>query len=100
MHRRLFEVGEQLNERTDPIGLYAPKPTSSIWKYAECVRVIVHRDTELFELVRAFRPPRSLACRLDGRQQQCNEHTNDGNDDEQFDKRKRADRREVRRTTI
>jgi hypothetical protein len=48
----------------------------------------VQRDAELFELVRAFRPPRSLACRLDCRQQQRNEHTNDGDDDEQFDERK------------
>jgi hypothetical protein len=100
MHRRLFQVREQLNEGTDPIGLYTSKPTSAVWKYAECVRVIVHRDAELFELVRALRPPRRLASRLDCRQQQSNEHTNDGDDDEQFDKRKRADGRKACRTTI
>src|SRR5207248_609932 len=72
MHRRLFEVGEQLNERTDAIGLYTPKPTPAVWKYLEGVSVIVHGDTELFELVRALRPPRGFACRLDCRQQQSN----------------------------
>jgi hypothetical protein len=100
MHRRLFEVREQLNERTDPIGLYAPKPTSAVWKYAECISVIVHRDAELFELVRAFRPSRGLAGRLNCRQQQGNKHSNDGNDDKQFDERKRARGREARRTAI
>src|SRR4029453_3780366 len=72
MQPPLFGGGEQLNERTDPIGLYAPKPTPAVWKYLEGVSVIVHGDTELLELVRAFRPPRSLACRLNCRQQQSN----------------------------
>jgi hypothetical protein len=72
MHRVLFEEREQLNERTDPIGLYAPKPTSAVWKYFEGVGVIVQGDTELFEMVRALYPPRSLACRLHRRQQQSN----------------------------
>ena len=72
MHRVLLEEGEQLNERTDPIGLYAPKPTPAVWKYLVGVSVIVQGNTELFEMVRTLHPPRSLACRLDCRQQQRN----------------------------
>jgi hypothetical protein len=77
----LFEEGEQLHEWTDPIRLYAPKPTSPVWKHLERVRVIVHRDAKLLEMVRAFRPPRCLARRLDGRQQQSHQYSNDGDDD-------------------
>jgi hypothetical protein len=85
MHLVLFEERKQLNERTDPIGLYAPKPASAVGKYLEGVGVIVHRDAELFEMVRALHPPRSLAGRLDRGQEQCHQDANDCNHDEQLD---------------
>src|SRR5207248_1018459 len=78
VHRLLFEVGQQLNERANSIGLYTIKPTSAVWKYTECVSVIVHGDAELFQLVRALHPPRSLASRLHGRQEQGDQYANDG----------------------
>src|SRR5258708_5695945 len=88
MHRLLFEVREQLNVRTDPIGLHAAEPTPAVWEHLICVSVIVHRDTELFEMVRAFRPPRSLAGGLHRGQEQRNQNANDGNDNKQLDQRK------------
>jgi hypothetical protein len=87
MHLLLFEEGEQLNERTDPIGLYSPKPTPAVWKHLVGVSVIVHRDTELFELVRALHPPRRLAGRLHRRQQERDQDANDRDHHEQLDER-------------
>jgi hypothetical protein len=44
----------------------------------------------LFEIVGALHPPRSLAGRLDRRQQQRHQNPDDGNHYQQFDKRKPA----------
>ena len=47
----------------------------------------VHRERELANVVLATRPPGRLACGLDRRQEQADEHADDGDDDEQLDER-------------
>ena len=54
-------------------------------QFALGVVVQVHGGAPLLEHVRARRTPRRLAGRLDGRQQQCDEDANDGDDDQEFD---------------
>jgi hypothetical protein len=46
--------------------------------------VIVHRDAELLEVALARRASSRFASLLNGGQQQCNQHSDDGNDDQQF----------------
>jgi hypothetical protein len=41
----------------------------------------------LFEIVSTLHSPSGLAGSLYGRQQQCNQNSDDGNDDQQLDKR-------------
>jgi hypothetical protein len=50
----------------------------------------VSGEPELFEAIHALCSPGGLARGLDGRQKQGHEDANDGNDDEQLDKRKRG----------
>jgi len=45
-------------------------------------------DAELFQVVEALRSSRCLPGLLNGRQQQGDENANDGDRDEQLDKRK------------
>jgi hypothetical protein len=37
-------------------------------------------DSELFEVIHALRAPRRLARALNGRQQQCDKHADNGDD--------------------
>ena len=50
----------------------------------------LHGQSELPEVVRTLHPPRGFARRLDGRQQQGHQDTDDGNDDQELDQRKRS----------
>ncbi len=50
--------------------------------------VVVQGQAELLEVVRALRPPRGLAGRLDRGQQQRDENGDDCDDDEQLDQGK------------
>src|SRR5688572_20082382 len=52
--------------------------------------MILHRDPELPEIVRAARSPSRLARRLDRRQQQRNQRADDRNHHQQLDQRKTA----------
>jgi hypothetical protein len=47
--------------------------------------VVVHRQTELLQIVLALAPPRCFTGLLHSGQQERNQHRNDGNDNEQFD---------------
>jgi hypothetical protein len=49
---------------------------------------IVNADAELFQVVAARRSASRLACGLDGWQQEGHEDANNGDDDEQLNKRK------------
>ena len=44
-------------------------------------------QAELFEMIRALHATRRLARRLNGRQQQGHQNSNDGDDNQQFDER-------------
>ena len=48
---------------------------------------IVDGKTDLLQVVTTLHPPCGFACRLYGGKQQCDEHADDGDDDEQFDER-------------
>jgi hypothetical protein len=50
----------------------------------------VEGQRKLLEVVVALRSPRCLACGLNGWQQKCHQDADDGNYDEQLDKRKAA----------
>jgi hypothetical protein len=47
--------------------------------------MVVTRQGELAQVVLTFRPARSLAGRLHGRQEQRHKHPNDGDNHEQLD---------------
>jgi hypothetical protein len=47
--------------------------------------VVVKRQPQLFQIVLALRTPGGFAGLLDGRQQQRNQHGDDGDDHQQFD---------------
>ena len=47
-----------------------------------CIQVILQRQTNLLQIVSALRSPGSLPGLLDGGQQQCNQHRDDGDDDQ------------------
>jgi hypothetical protein len=49
----------------------------------------VHPQAELLEVVETLTSPGSLSGGLDGRQEEADEGANDGDDDEQFNERKR-----------
>jgi hypothetical protein len=50
----------------------------------------MNRKADVFEVILALRAPRGFACGLDCRQKQRNQDADNGNYDEQFDKRKRC----------
>ena len=50
--------------------------------------VVDAAERQLLQVVHALGPPGSLASCLNGRQQQRDQNANDGNHDQQFDKRK------------
>ena len=52
------------------------------------VMVVVQCDTDLLEVVAALSSPRRLARLLNGRQQQCNQNSDDRDDHQQFDQSK------------
>src|SRR5260370_5377047 len=52
--------------------------------------VSMNGEPKLLEVVGAFRPRRRLTNLLDGRQQQPDEHCDDGDDDQQLDQREAA----------
>ena len=52
--------------------------------------VVVHRQTDLLEVVRALCPPSRFTRGLNGRQQQANENGDDGNHHKQLDQGKTA----------
>ena len=52
------------------------------------VEVVVQRQADLLEIVAALRSPRGLARRLDGGQEQGDEHADDRDDHQQLDERK------------
>ena len=51
----------------------------------------LQREADLFQIVGALRTSSRLARRLHRRQEQGNQHPDDGDDDQQFDLRKAAD---------
>jgi hypothetical protein len=51
------------------------------------VVVAVHGEGQLLEVTLAFGPPRRFACRLDRRQQQRDEHANDGDHNQKLNQR-------------
>jgi hypothetical protein len=53
--------------------------------------VILERQADLLEIVRALHPPRRLACLLHCRQQQGDQHANNGNHHQQLHQRKTPD---------
>ncbi len=50
----------------------------------------MQRQADLLEVVGALDAPRRLACLLHRRQQQANQHADDGDDYQQFDQREAA----------
>jgi len=52
--------------------------------------VIMGSQGDLLEVIRALRPPGRLAGGLDGREQERNQHSDDGDDDQQLDQRETA----------
>ena len=54
--------------------------------------VVVQRQADLLEVVRALDPAGRLAGRLDGGQQQGDQHGDDGDDDQQLDQREGTSR--------
>jgi hypothetical protein len=51
--------------------------------------VIQRGEPHLLEIIGALHAPGGLACRLNGREQQRDQYSNDRDHDEQLDKRKR-----------
>jgi hypothetical protein len=51
--------------------------------------VIVEREADLPQVIRALCPPSRLTGCLDGREQKSDQHANDRDDDEQFDEGER-----------
>ena len=51
---------------------------------------VVQGDADLFEVVAALHSSSGFSCGLHGGQEQCDEHSDDGDDDEQFDEREGA----------
>ena len=54
------------------------------------VVVVVQGEADLLQVVDALRPPGRLARRLDGGQEQGDQHGDDGDDDQQLDQREAA----------
>jgi hypothetical protein len=54
--------------------------------------VILQRQAELFQIVLALRAPGRFTRLLHGRKQQGHQHSDDGDDDQQFDQREAATR--------
>jgi hypothetical protein len=52
------------------------------WQGPFDVMKILRRQTELLEMIRALRPPRCLPRRLDGRQEQGHEYSDNRNDNQ------------------
>ena len=52
--------------------------------------VVVHGQPELLQVVDALDPPRRLASRLNGRQQERDQDGDDRDDDQQLDERETA----------
>jgi len=50
--------------------------------------VVLEPEANLFEIINALFVSRRFARRLDGWQQQCDQHADDGNDDEELHQRK------------
>ena len=49
--------------------------------------IVVHRQADLLQVIQALRAPGRLARRLHGRQEQGDQHADDGDHDQQFDQR-------------
>src|SRR5919198_1519086 len=58
---------------------------AAVGQAAERVVVVVERQADLLEVIRALHAIRRLADLLDGGQEQANEDRDDGDDDEQLD---------------
>jgi hypothetical protein len=50
-----------------------------------CIVILVQREPDLLQVVRALGPRRGIAHLLDGRDEQAKEHADYRKDDEQFD---------------
>lgn len=48
--------------------------------------VCLKREPQLLEIILALQAPRSLASRLNGRKQECNQNANNRDNHEKFDK--------------
>jgi len=59
---------------------------------AEGTFMIVHRQANLLDIIGTRHPPSRLTGRLHGRQEKTNEHADDGDHHEQFNKRERPSR--------
>ena len=52
--------------------------------------VVVQSQSQLFEFVGALHPSSGFPCGLNGGQEECDEHSDDGDDNEEFDEREGA----------
>ena len=57
---------------------------------ALCRMVVLEAEAELLDVVGTLRAPGRLAGRLDGREQQADEHADDGDHHQQFHEREAA----------
>jgi hypothetical protein len=95
VHCRLLEEGEQRDKAAQTIlirrgGRATASSTAAEHKHLIRIVVIVKRNRQLLELIVALSATGCFASSLNGRQQQCYQHADDGNDHQQFDERKRG----------
>lgn len=83
----LFQERQKRNEAVSAVMVTTTNVTQ--WRHvAKGVVVIVKRKPQLLEIICALHATCGFTRLLDRRQQQSNQHTNNRDDNEQFDKRK------------
>ena len=103
VHRSLLEERQHADEAAKVLGIRAPvrrveqgSRVGPTGEDAVDVVVVLSRQTQLLQVVDALNPAGGFASGLNGRQQQRDEHGDDGNHHKKLDQRKTA----ARSTTV
>src|SRR5262249_53579611 len=86
----LFETRENHRAPAEAAADVAGREGVAHRKAAMCIVVAMHRETNLLELVRTARPAGAFPRRLDGREQEGDEHADDRDHHEELDERETA----------
>ena len=78
---RLFDEGEHARDRR----LVVVDPEPEAGELAVGVVVVLDRQSELLQVVRALHPTRGFAGRLNRREKEPDQDTDDGDNDQKFD---------------